>query len=68
MQSYVGLDVSLRQTAVCVVDQTGKTMREGMVDSDPDAIADFIRAAQRNEEKVFMMLVKFDGHVYAFNW
>ena len=41
MLTYVGLDVSLRQTAV-VVDQTGKVKREGMVASDPDAIADFI--------------------------
>ena len=52
MQSYVGLDVSLRQTAVCVVDQTGKTMREGMVDPDPDAIADFIRAAAPNLARI----------------
>jgi len=42
MQHYVGLDVSLRQTAVCVVDQAGKIKREGMVASDPGAIADFI--------------------------
>ena len=35
MQSYVGLDVSLKQTAVCVVDGVGKILREGMVDSDP---------------------------------
>ena len=42
MLTYVGLDVSLRQTAVCVVDQTGKIIREGMVASDPDAIAEFI--------------------------
>ena len=42
MDHYVGLDVSLRQTAVCVVDQTGKVMREGMVASDPDVIAEFI--------------------------
>ena len=44
MQHYVGLDVSLKQTAVCVVDQTGKIKREGMVVSDPDAIAQFIAA------------------------
>ena len=44
MQHYVGLDVSLKQTAVCVVDQTGKIKREGMVASDPDAIAGFIAA------------------------
>ena len=42
MQYHVGLDVSLRQTAVCIVDQTGKIIREGMVASDPDAIAAFI--------------------------
>jgi hypothetical protein len=44
MQHYVGLDVSLKQTAVCVVDQAGKIRREGMVVSDPKAIADFIAA------------------------
>jgi hypothetical protein len=30
MQHYVGLDVSLKQTAVCIVDQTGKIKREGL--------------------------------------
>jgi len=44
MQHYVGLDVSLKQTAVCVVDQAGKIIREGMVASEPKAIADFIAA------------------------
>ena len=44
MHHYVGLDVSLRQTAVCVVDQAGKIKREGMIASDPEAIADFIAA------------------------
>ena len=44
MQDYVGLDVSLKQTAVCVVDQVGKIKREAMVASDPDAIAQFITA------------------------
>ena len=44
MQHYVGLDVSLKQTAVCVVDQTGKIKREAMVASAPDAIAQFMAA------------------------
>src|SRR5262245_45546029 len=44
MQHYVGLDVSLKQTAVCVVDKAGKIRREGMVASEPKAIADFIAA------------------------
>ena len=44
MQHYVGLDVSLKQTAVCVVDEAGKIKREAMVASDPDAIAQFVAA------------------------
>jgi len=44
MECYVGLDVSLKQTSICVVDQTGSVVREGVVDSDPEAIAEFVRA------------------------
>src|SRR5688500_14445722 len=44
MEHYVGLDVSLKLTAICIVDQTGKILREGMVLSDPEAIADFIQS------------------------
>jgi transposase len=42
MEHYVGLDVSLKLTAICVVDQTGSVMREGVVDSDPETIAEFV--------------------------
>ena len=44
MEYYVGLDVSLKQTSICVVDQTGSVVREGVVDSDPETIAEFVRA------------------------
>jgi transposase len=44
MEYYVGLDVSLKQTSICVVDQTGSVVREGVVDSDPEAIAAFVRS------------------------
>jgi transposase len=42
MEHYVGLDVSLKLTAICVVDQAGKIKHEGVVPSDPEAIATFI--------------------------
>ena len=29
MEYYVGLDVSLKQTSICVVDQSGAVVREG---------------------------------------
>ncbi|WP_143199962.1 IS110 family transposase [Bradyrhizobium sp. NAS80.1] len=42
MEHYVGLDVSLKLTAICIVDRTGKIQREGVVRSDPEAIAAFV--------------------------
>ena len=42
MEHYVGLDVSLKQTSICVVNQAGSVLREGVVDSDPDAIGAFV--------------------------
>jgi transposase len=44
MECYVGLDVSLKQTSICVVSRTGLIVREGVVDSDPEAIAMFVRS------------------------
>jgi len=44
MEYYVGLDVSLKQTSICVVDQTGSVVREGVVDSDPEAISVYVRS------------------------
>ena len=32
MEYYVGLDVSLKQTSICVVDHMGLVVREGVVD------------------------------------
>jgi transposase len=43
MKSYVGLDVSLKQTSICVVDESGSVVREGVVISDPEAIVAFVR-------------------------
>ena len=44
MKHYVGLDVSLKLTAICIVDRTGKIEREGVVTSDPDTIAAFVKS------------------------
>jgi transposase len=44
MEHYVGLDVSLKLTAICIVDQTGKIVREGTVASNPEAIAAFVKS------------------------
>jgi hypothetical protein len=38
MEHYVGLDVSLKLTAICIVDRTEKIEREGVVSSDPEGL------------------------------
>jgi transposase len=49
---YVGLDVSVRRTAVCVMDATGKVVREQSVESAPDAVSNAIRAIGVEVERV----------------
>ena len=44
MEHYVGLDVSLKLTAICIVDRTGKIEREGVVASDPESIVAFVKS------------------------
>jgi len=45
MEHYVGLDVSLKLTAICIVNELGKIVREGAVASNPEAIAAFRQVA-----------------------
>ena len=42
MELYVGLDVSLKETSICVVDGSGEIVCEGAVLSEPEAIAEFV--------------------------
>jgi transposase len=44
MDTYVGLDVSLKETSVCVVDEHGAVVKEGTVASDPERLTRFIEA------------------------
>ncbi|MEM9670597.1 MAG: IS110 family transposase, partial [Pseudomonadota bacterium] len=41
MSYYAGIDVSLEQSSVCVVDDKGKFIREAKVLSEPDALVQF---------------------------
>ena len=43
MNMFIGLDVSLASTAVCVLDERGKVMKESKVDSEPAALIAFLR-------------------------
>jgi transposase len=42
MEHYVGIDVSLEQSSVCVVDGSGTVVREAKVASEPAALANWL--------------------------
>ena len=43
MKHFAGLDVSLEETAICVVDEAGTMVREARVPSEPEALVAFFR-------------------------
>ena len=38
MDHFAGLDVSVKETSVCIVDDAGKIVREAKIVSEPDAL------------------------------
>lgn len=42
MTKYAAIDVSMEETAICVVEEDGLKIAEGKVPTDPDAIADWL--------------------------
>jgi transposase len=43
MEHYAGIDVSLEQSSICVVDATGQIVHEAKVPSEPEALIAFFR-------------------------
>ena len=52
MELYVGLDVSLKETSICVVDGNGKIMSEGSAVSEPDTIAKYLKTKAANANRI----------------
>src|SRR5215213_994778 len=47
MDHYAGINVSLEQSSACVVDATGRIVREAKVASEPAALITFLRGLNR---------------------
>nr|WP_246649398.1 hypothetical protein [Bradyrhizobium canariense] len=52
MKQYVGLDVSQRETAVCVVSETGQVIFEGKAKSNPGALTDLLNKHAPHAERI----------------
>jgi hypothetical protein len=49
---YCGLDVSLKQTALCVVDGEGRVVREARLATDPEVISRFLQENELGCERI----------------
>ena len=52
MKHYAGLDVSVKETSVCILDETGKVCRELKVTSHPDDLVQVLRDPAWRLERV----------------
>ncbi len=52
IHQYVGFDVSLKETSICVVDENGKIVWRGRTDSTPEAIAGAIKRHARHVVRI----------------
>jgi len=68
--NYVGLDIGLEHTAVCIMDQEGTILQEAMVPTDPDAITMYLSEIGLSFKRIGMEACPlsqwlFDGLVKA---
>lgn len=52
MRYYAGVDVSLKETSICIVDEHRKVVKEGKVGTEPETIAAWLEATGFRLEKV----------------
>lgn len=65
MQFFVGIDVSLESSSICVINERGVVIKEGMAASEPEAIGRFIRHQGRKVEHVGLETGSLSQWLYA---
>jgi len=54
MKYFAGLDVSLEETAICIVDESGRMVKEMRAASEPEALVEALRAVDLPLERIGM--------------
>src|SRR2546421_208325 len=65
MEHYAGIDVSLEYSSVCVVDASGKIVREGKVASEPAALIVWFGALELSVERIGLEAGPLSQWLYA---
>ena len=52
MDHFAGLDVSVKETSVCIVDDTGRIVREAKVASEPEALLQVLRSLDYSFKRI----------------
>ncbi len=65
MSYFAGLDVSLEETALCIVDDAGRIVREARVASEPEALVAFFAACEMTMERVGLEACSLTAWLHA---
>ena len=65
MGYFAGLDVSLEETAICIVDETGKILREARTTSEPEALVAFFGACGMEMERIGLEACSLTAWLHA---
>jgi transposase len=65
MDHYVGIDVSLECSSVCIVDATGKIVREGKVASEPEALISWFASSRLTVVRIGLEAGPLSQWLYA---
>ena len=65
MEYFAGIDVSLEQSSVCVVDGAGKIVREAKVASEPEALVGFFRGLETGVTRIGLEAGPLSQWLYA---
>ena len=52
MNYYSGLDVSLKETFISIIDERGLTVKEGIVPTDVQSISDYLKESDWTYDKI----------------
>ena len=54
LEQYVGLDVSLEETSICVMDRDGRILQRGVSATEPEAIAAYVRRHASEADRIVL--------------